>query len=315
MSPSKQQQIFITGGSGFLGSVVIESAVAEGFLVHALSRSKESDEKLKQLGAFPVRGDLTSHDVLASESKAADIIFSLATAYVLGRGPYADALPTDDAVIDTIASAIVGTNKPLIITNGTLVAQGDGSGNETHEDAPIDSGPLGVRAQNEQHALSKAGYGVRVMSIRVAAYTYGRGGSGIKQFMGMASHMGSIFTIEGGKNYVTATHVEDTAKLYLLAAQKGKAGDIFNAGAATDITAKEIYETIAAAVGVQVVDLSYEEAVSKFGESFAWFIRADNRASGDKARKQLGWEPKGKGVLEEIRTGSYVEVARALKKN
>lgn len=253
MSPSKQQQIFITGGSGFLGSVVTELAVAEGFLVHALSRSEQSDEKLKKIGAVPVRGDLTSHNVLASESKAADIVFSLATAYILGRGTYADALPTDNAAIDAIASAIAGTDKPLIITNGTLVAQADGSGNETHEDALIESGPLGVRAQNEQHALSKAKDGVRVMCIRIAAYTYGRGGSGIKQFMGMTSHMGSIYTIEGGKNYVTATHVEDAAKLYLLAAQRGKAGDIFNAGAATDITAKEIYDAIAEAIGELLV--------------------------------------------------------------
>lgn len=59
--------------------------------------------------------------------------------------------------------------------------------------------------------------------------------------------------------------------------------------------------------------LSYQEAVPKVGEFLAGFLSIENRASSRKAREELGWDVNGKGILEEIETGSYVEVAEALR--
>lgn len=59
--------------------------------------------------------------------------------------------------------------------------------------------------------------------------------------------------------------------------------------------------------------LSYQEAVPKVGEFLAGFLSVENRASNRKAREELGWDVIGKGILEEIETGSYVEVAKALE--
>jgi hypothetical protein len=51
----------------------------------------------------------------------------------------------------------------------------------------------------------------------------------------------------------------------------------------------------------------------KVGPFLAGFLSVENRASNRKAREELGWEVRGKGILEDIENGSYVEVARALK--
>lgn len=59
--------------------------------------------------------------------------------------------------------------------------------------------------------------------------------------------------------------------------------------------------------------LSFDEAVPKVGEFLAGFLSVENRASNRKAKEELGWEVKGKGILEDIESGSYVEVATALK--
>lgn len=48
----------MTGASGYVGSVVTELVIAEGYDVYALSRTETSDAKLRSLGAVPVRGDL-----------------------------------------------------------------------------------------------------------------------------------------------------------------------------------------------------------------------------------------------------------------
>jgi nucleoside-diphosphate-sugar epimerase len=72
------QSIFITGGSGYIGSKIVEFAIADGYSVNALSRSEGSDTKLRNLGATPIRGDLTTLDVLTQEAAKADIVISMA---------------------------------------------------------------------------------------------------------------------------------------------------------------------------------------------------------------------------------------------
>ncbi len=63
-SSARQQRIFMTGGSGYIGSVIIEHAIADSYEVHSLSRGEKSDAILTRLGAVPVRGDLENSDVI-----------------------------------------------------------------------------------------------------------------------------------------------------------------------------------------------------------------------------------------------------------
>lgn len=72
----------MTGASGYIGSVITEFAIAEGYTVTGLSRSPASDEKLRALSAIPVRGDLKSYDVLTQESAKADIVIHLVDSIV-----------------------------------------------------------------------------------------------------------------------------------------------------------------------------------------------------------------------------------------
>lgn len=304
----------MTGASGYVGSVITELAIAEGYDVYALSRTETSDAKLRSLGAVPVRGDLTSLDVLRRESADANLVIHLATAYTLGVGTYEAVMPVDIAAVDAIADALAGTGKPLVATSGTLMVAADPTGAETTEASPPEPNPIITRIKTEQHTLALASRGIRVTVVRLAPYVYGRGGSGVKLFMGMSAQAGSVTCVDGGKNHTTVVHVNDAARLFLLAAQKGKAGEMFNASGATDVTARQIFDAIAAALGVPVRDITYAEALAQMGETFAWFLKAENRASGAKAIKELGWQPNGTGILDEISKGSYQAVAEALRK-
>lgn len=304
----------MTGASGYIGSVITELAIAEGYDVHALSRTETSDVKLRSLGAVPVRGDLTSLDVLCSESAEADVVIHLATAYVLGVGTYEAVMPVDIAAVDAIADGLAGTGKPLVVTSGTLSVAADPTGAETTEASPPGPSPINARVKVEQHALALASRGIRVTGVRLAPYVYGRGGSGVKLFMGMSTQAGSVTCVDGGKNHTTVVHVDDAAGLFLLAAQKSKAGELFNASAATDVTARQIFDAIAAALGVPVQDIAYADALAQLGETFAWFLKAENRASGAKAVNELGWQPNGMNILDEISKGSYQAVAKTLRK-
>ena len=307
------QQLFVTGASGYVGLVIIEFAIAQGYKVHGLSRTQDSDAKISNLGATPVRGDLTSLDVLRRESAEADAVLHLATAFELGRGKFEDILPIDMAAVDAIAEGMAGSEKALVVTSGTLAAAADPTGAESTEDAPLQESPASARNKIEAHALSLSSKGIRVMGIRLAAYVYGRGGSATKMFMGMSKQAGSVTCIDGGQNHITSVHVDDAARLYLLASQKGKAGELYNASAATDVTIRQLWEALADIMELPVRDITFDEAETEMGGFLPWFLKAENRASGAKARNELGWQPTETDILDDVSHGSYLAVAKAMR--
>ncbi|KAF4849552.1 hypotheticall protein [Colletotrichum siamense] len=311
---TSQKRIFMTGASGHIGSEIIRLALADGHSIRALSRTPESDTKLRSLGAVPVRGDLTSLAVLRTESAAADVVLHLATAYVFGGAPYESIRHIDFAAVEAIADGLAGTNKPLVATSGTLIVAADPAGAETDEASPIGSNELHTRMLTETHSLGLKNRGIRVMAVRLAPFVHGHGRSGVAQLMDMGAKAGCITVIDGGGNRTTTVHVDDAARLYLLAAEKGKVGEVYNASASTEVTLREMSEAMAEAVCVPVRDITKEQVEKEFGPMMAFFLSVENRASGVKARKELGWEPKGMGVLEDIRQGSYQAVAKALRK-
>ena len=64
--------IFITGGSGFVGRAAITRLVAAGHGVRAMSRTPGSDAAIRDLGAEPVRCDLDS--VTADSVRGAEVV-------------------------------------------------------------------------------------------------------------------------------------------------------------------------------------------------------------------------------------------------
>lgn len=88
-----------------------------------------------------------------------------------------------------------------------------------------------------------------------------------------------------------------------------------NATAQNDITHAQLAGAICRAIDVPCAFLTYEEAAEEVGGFLAGFLSTENRASSRKAREELGWEVKGRGILEEIETGSYAEVAKVLREN
>ena len=309
------KRIFITGATGHVGSVVTEFAVAEGYQVRALSRAEKGDIKLKELGATPVRGDLGSHDVLRAEASQADIVFHLADSFLDFANPkeYSEVIQIDGGAVDALASGVKGTDKPLVVTSGTLVVA-PANGAETTESSPIDPQPFVERIKAEEHATSWADKGVKLITIRLAPFVYGRGRSGVFLFM-QGAVQGKAAVYVGDGHWPSSTvHVDDAARLYLLAATQARAGDIFNATNATDLTTKKLAEALGVELNVPPVSLTEEQASAAMGPFMAKFLTAENRASSAKAKRSLGWQPREKTLLDDISTGSYHEVAQQLLK-
>ena len=293
---------FITGASGFIGSAVTKAAIAKGYKVRGLSRSEESDEKIRKLGGVPVRGELTSHDLLAKEAANADIVCSLGDAFMGSKFtiPHDDAVKITTAAIGALAGALVGTDKPLIVASGARIVRADPNGGLTTEDDPLDENSFFDRRLLETPVLAWAQKGVRVATIRIAPFVHGEGNL-IELLIGMAKSQGAALVIDGGKVKTSTVHVDDVGRLFILAAEKTKAGESYNATAETDITFAEFMGAIATSAGVPVKDLTAEEALASIGPMWSDYLNQPCRASSEKAKKVLGWEIQEIGLIEHIK--------------
>jgi nucleoside-diphosphate-sugar epimerase len=72
------ETVLLTGGAGFLGRHLLRELLASGASVRALSRRGETDAVLAQLGAQPVRGDVTDAPSVRAAVAGVDAIFHAA---------------------------------------------------------------------------------------------------------------------------------------------------------------------------------------------------------------------------------------------
>lgn len=294
--------VFITGASGFIGSAVARAAVAKGYQVRGLARSEESAEKIKKLGGVAVRGDLTDHALLAKEAANADIVCSLGDIFMGSKFtiPHDDAVVITTAAIGALAGALVGTDKPLIVGGGARIVRADPNGGLTTEDDPLDENSFFDRRLFETPVMAWAQKGVRIAIVRIAPFVHGEGNL-IELLTGMAKSQGCTYTIDGGKLLTSTVHVDDVGRLFILAAEKTKGGEIYNATAETDISYADFMGAIAAGAGVPVKDLTAEEALSSLGPMWSDYLNQPCRASSEKAKRVLGWEPQEIGLIEHIK--------------
>ena len=71
-------QVFVTGGSGFIGGRLIERLIADGHSVRALARSQAAAERVREHGAEPVRGELGDGASLRAGAEGCGLAFHAA---------------------------------------------------------------------------------------------------------------------------------------------------------------------------------------------------------------------------------------------
>ncbi len=72
------ERTFVTGGTGVLGSALLEGLVKEGREVSALARSEKSKAKIDSMGATPIESDLLDPEGLEKAMVGHDVVYHAA---------------------------------------------------------------------------------------------------------------------------------------------------------------------------------------------------------------------------------------------
>ena len=296
-------KIFLTGATGYVGSVVAEKLKGRGYKVSGLARNAESETRLSAKNIEAVRGELNDFDVLKTAASDADAVIH--TAFSHNFDDYNDAVKLDREVIKKFAEALAQTNKPLIITSSSAIL-GDTRGNLADEDYPFgENSPRKFRGEAERDVLQLSSKGIRSIVLRLPLFVYGRAGSSFVPFViNQAKQSGSANYFETGEHRVSAVHVEDAADLYLLALETSTAKGLYNV-AAESVSMKEMNEAVARLLDVKAKSLSAERAREQFGKMFD-FLSINNQLDAAKAKRDLQWEiNSNRTILDDIENGSY----------
>lgn len=296
-------RVFMTGASGFIGAHLVPELLAEGHQVVGLCRSDEGAEKLVRAGAEAFPGDVNDLDRLRAGTEGADAVIHAAFNHDFTRlKQHSEA---DRRAIQALGEALAGSERPLLITSGTgLAERAEGGGPVTETDAPASSARF-PRAATEEAADALSDQGVRVMIVRLPQVHDTRHCGRIGQHIRLARDHGRVAYIGEGENRLPAVHVSDAVRLFRLALATGQAGARYHAVGEEGVRMREIAEVIGVGLNLPVESIPPEAAAAYFGP-LAGLAGLELAASSTLTRQELGWTPTGPDLLTDLRQMEWI---------
>jgi len=278
-------RVFVTGGTGYVGSAVVEAMVRAGHEVSALSRSEERDAAVKALGATPVRGSLAHLGPLAGRIAEHDAAVHTAMDY--GLGP-----PADAEAIDALLEGARRSARPfsVVYTSGVWVLGATPS--PATEGAPTDRPAQGVawRPAHERRVLDAATDRIATAVIR-PGIVFGEKRGLVVPWFASATGEGRAAFVGTGDQRWAFVHRSDLAELYRLVVEKRARGTFHGVdGASPTVAEAAAAASRAAGKGGAVRAIPIEEARKTMGAMADAF--AMDQVVVSARGVEVGWAPR-----------------------
>ncbi len=284
-------QVFVTGATGWVGSKLVQELIGAGHQVTGTARTDEKAVALAAIGAQVLRITLDDIDALREAAAASDAVIH--TAFNHDFSKFADNADQDRRVIEAFGSVFEGSDRPLLVTSGLFGMCRGALESEVPD-------PASTR-KSDATARVLALRGVRAACVRLAPSVHGIGDYGfVPLLIRLARQTGVSAYLGDGQNCWSAVHLQDAARIYRLALERGVNELAYHAVAEEAIPFKAIAEMIGRHLDLPVA--------SRGREHFGWFAMmagADMAVSSARTRDLLGWKPEGPSLLDDLDQASY----------
>ena len=281
-----EMRVFILGGTGSIGTAVVQELVARSHDVVALSRSEKSDEKLSLLGAAPCRGDLRAAEGWVDEALACDAVIQVAATFD------EDMAVADNCVTSALISASSerGGTLRLIYTGGCWLYGETGDAIAT-EDRPFD--PLRAFSWMVGHAERLLKCPTLSTAVVHPAMVYHEEGGAFERFLKAARENRPIEIRGGPDTRWPIIERTDLANAYCDLLMRPELKGHFNVSSEVGVRVGDIAKRFAGAYGStgEVVVRCVEDVVRQHG-SWAKGPTLDQQMSSGKLQNATGWKPK-----------------------
>jgi len=210
-------KVFMTGGTGFVGTYLSRDLVQAGHTITILSRRPQPPAP-GQAGISFLTGNPTQAGPWMAAVPEHDWIINLAGASIFARWSEAHKKEIFESRVRTtrnlVAALAPGDRRQLLCSTSAVGYYGPRGDEELTEDSPPDDGFLGELSRLwESEALKAQDLGVRVVVTRFGI-VLGKGGGALEQ-MSRAFKMFLGGKIGSGEQWFSWLHQEDHARAFL----------------------------------------------------------------------------------------------------
>ncbi len=307
-------RVLITGATGLLGGHLIKELQQRGEDIRALVLPVENADKLVKQGVEIVRGDVTDASTLEPAVKDVELVFHLAGMMGVWR-PLADYRLVNVTGSENLYKAAQKAGVRRYVHTSSHTVYGLGYGRFLTENDPLrpDPDPYSLTKAEGDRLMRRLMLDSKVETVILRPGTFFGPGDRL-HFGRMAQKMkdGKGLIIGRGDNALPFCYVTDVVQGFLLAAYHENApGNVYNITNDHPLTQLEMFNAIADAVGgvrptrhlpylpIYYGSIVAEKVVARVTHTKpivtqlgAMMFGSDNRHSVEKARRELGFEPK-----------------------
>lgn len=302
----------VTGANGFTGSHLVKALVNRGVAVIAYVRRSSQCDRLANLPITYAYGDITDQAALTAAMTGIDTVFHTAAYVELGL---VDATAMEQVNVQgtqAVLAAAQATGVSKMVHCSTIGVLGDTQGKVVDEtfvrtQTTFSSAYDRTKYLAQQAVDEAAQQGFDVVSV-LPSGIFGADdphfGPVVQTFL-----KGRLKLWAGGDRITGIVHVDDLVEAMILAAERGRRGEhyIISAG---EMSTREMFRQFSQQSGIPA-PMEAPEAVVRFlgnlldpiGRLFRWQPPLSRervhyvydrcvRVSGEKARSQLGWQPR-----------------------
>ncbi len=306
----------VTGGTGFLGSALVELLLRRAEGIRVLHRRPEDEGRIRAWGAEPVRGDLRAHDGCDGLVTAGDVVFhSAARVDMIGSWPEFRET-TVEGTRRLLDSALPRRPERFVYISSAAVYSPGSSGRPVCADCtPAQPAHYNLygRAKLEAENLVRRRceqVGCPWTIVRLG-FMYGpRNQALFRHFVPMARR-NELFIVGHGRNRIATLYLEDAAQAVLLAGtHPAAAGRIYDVASDEPVTQRAFLDATCDALALprtrrQVKSITLAHLLATVEDcrariagrppmasrAMVALMAADQVVDATRIRQELGWHP------------------------